>query len=48
VHYHERITVVVVVTFFNKNFVHCKAIYQIMDIKVHEVKYSISLNDVHT
>jgi len=23
-------------------------LYQIMDIKVHEVKYNISLNDVHT
>ena len=33
----------VVVTFFNNNFVSCKA-----TLKVYEMKYSISLNDVHT
>jgi len=38
---------VVVVTFFNKTLSTAK-LYQIMDIKIHEVKYNISLNDVHT
>ena len=41
------VVVVVVVTFFNHNFVNCKATL-IMAIKIYEIKYHISLNDVHT
>jgi len=40
-------TVVVVVTFFNHNFVNCKATL-ILAIKFYEIKYNISLNDIHT
>jgi len=36
-----------VVTFFNHNFVNCKATL-ILAIKIYEIKYNISLNDVHT
>ena len=39
--------VVVVVTFFNHNFVNCKATL-ILAIKIYEIKYNISLNDIHT
>jgi len=39
--------VVVVVTFFNHNFVNCKATL-ILAIKIYEIKYNISLNDEHT
>jgi len=38
---------VVVVTFFNHNFVNCKATL-ILAIKMYEIKYNISLNDEHT
>ena len=38
---------VVVVTFFNHNFVNCKATL-ILAIKIYEIKYNISLNDIHT
>ena len=41
------VVVVVVVTFFNRNFVNCKATL-IMAIKIYEIKYNISLNDIHT
>ena len=41
------VTVVVVVTFFNHNFVNCKATL-ILAIKIYEIKYNISLNDIHT
>jgi len=37
----------VVVTFFNHNFVNCKATL-ILAIKIYEIKYNISLNDIHT
>jgi len=40
-------TVVVVVTFFNHNFVNCKATL-ILAIKFYEIKYNISLNNIHT
>ena len=43
----ELVVVVVVVTFFNHNFVNCKATL-ILAIKIYEVKYNISLNDIHT
>jgi len=36
-------TVVVVVTFFNHNFVNCKATL-ILAIKIYEIKYNISLH----
>jgi len=36
-----------VVTFFNHNFVNCKATL-IWRSKIYEIKYIISLNDVHT
>jgi len=39
--------VVVVVTFFNHNFVNCKATL-ILAIKIYEIEYNISLNDIHT
>ena len=39
--------VVVVVTFFNHNFVNCKATLMLA-IKIYEIKYNISLNDIHT
>ena len=39
--------VVVVVTFFNHNFVNCKATL-ILAIKFYEIKYNISLNNIHT
>ena len=38
---------IVVVTFFNHNFVNCKATL-ILAIKIYEIKYNISLNDIHT
>ena len=38
---------VVVVTFFNHNFVNCKAAL-IVAIKIYEIKCNISLNDIHT
>ena len=41
------VVVVVVVTFFDRNFVNCKATL-IMAIKIYEIKYNISLNDIHT
>ena len=41
------VVVVVVVTFFNHNFVNCKATL-ILAIKIYETKYNISLNDIHT
>ena len=41
------VVVVVVVTFFNHNFVNCKATL-ILAIKFYEIKYNISLNDIHT
>jgi len=47
---HSHITVVVVVvvvTFFNHNFVNCKATL-ICRLKIYETKYNISLNDVDT
>jgi len=37
----------VVVTFFNHNFVNCKATL-ILAIKIYEIKYNISLYDIHT
>jgi len=37
--------VVVVVTFFNHNFVNCKATL-IWRLKIYEIKYTISLNNV--
>jgi len=43
----RRVVVVVVVTFFNHNFVNCKATL-ILAIKIYEIKYNISLNDIHT
>ena len=36
----------VVVTFFNHNFVNCKATL-IWRLKINDIKYNISLNDVH-
>jgi len=41
------VVVAVVVTFFNHDFVHCKATL-IWRVKIYEIKYNISLNDVHT
>ena len=41
------VVVVVVVTFFNHNFVNCKATL-ILAIKIYEIKYNTSLNDIHT
>ena len=41
------VVVVVVVTFFNHNFVNCKATL-IFPIKIYEIKYNISLHDIHT
>ena len=41
------VVVVVVVTFFNHNLVNCKATL-IFAIKIYEIKYNISLNDIHT
>ena len=38
------VVVVVVVTFFNHNFVNCKATL-ILAIKIYEIKYNISLNE---
>ena len=43
----RAVVVVVVVTFFNHNFVNCKATL-ILAIKIYEIKYNISLNDIHT
>ena len=44
--HHSVVVVVVVVTFFNHNFVNCKATL-ILEIKImYEIKYNISLNDV--
>ena len=41
--------VVVVVPFFNHNFVNCKATCTLIwRLKIYEIKYNISLNDVHT
>ena len=37
---------VVVATFFNHNFVNFKATL-ILRLKIYEIKYNISLNDVH-
>jgi len=39
------IVVVVVVTYFNQNFVNCKATL-ILRLKIYEIKYNIGLNDV--
>ena len=36
-----------VITFFNHNFVNCKATL-IFEIKIYEIKYNISLNVAHT
>jgi len=44
---HAAKIVVTLVTFFNHNFVNCKATL-IWRLKVFEIKYNISLNDVHT
>ena len=44
--YNNSNSVVVVVTFFNHNFVNCKVIL-ILAIKIYEIKYNISLSDVH-
>jgi len=41
------VVVVVVVTFFNHNFVNCKATL-ILAIKIYEIKYNKNLNDIHT
>ena len=41
------VVVVVVVTLFNHNFVNCKATL-IFAIKIYEIKYNISLNNIHT
>jgi len=41
------VIIVVVVTFFNHSFVNCKATL-ILEIKIYEIKYNMSLNDVHT
>ena len=41
------VVVVVVVTFFNHNLVNCKATL-ILAIKIYEIKYNMSLNDIHT
>jgi len=41
------VVVVVVVSFFNHNFVNCKATL-ILAIKIYEIKYNKSLNDIHT
>jgi len=39
----------VVVTFFNHDFVNCKATCTLIwRLKIYEIKYNISLNDVHT
>ena len=39
----------VVVTFFNHNFVNCKPTCTLIRrLKIYEIKYNISLNDVHT
>ena len=46
-HSHITVVVVVVVTFFNHNFVNCKATL-IWRLKIYETKYNISLNDVDT
>jgi len=43
----HTLAAVVVVTFFNHNFVNCKATL-ILAIKIYEIKYNISLNDIHT
>ena len=40
------VVVVVVVTFFKHNFVNCKDTL-ILAIKIYEIKYNISLNDIH-
>ena len=41
--------ILVVVTFFNHNFVNCKATCTLIwRLKIYEIKYNISLNDVHT
>ena len=45
--YSIALVVVVVVTFFNHNFVNCEATL-ILAIKIYEMKYNISLNDIHT
>ena len=38
-----------VVTFFNHNFVNCKSTCTLIwRLKIYEIKYNISLNDVHT
>ena len=41
-----QLVVVVVVTFFNHDFVSCKATL-ILAIKIYEIKYNISQNDIH-
>jgi len=46
-HSHITVVVVVVVTFFNHNFVNCKATL-IWRLKIYETKYNVSLNDVDT
>jgi len=43
----KQLLLVVVVTFFNHNFVNCKATL-ILAIKIYEIKYNISVNDIHT
>jgi len=40
------LSVVVIVTFFNHSFVNCKAALTLAS-KMYEIKYNISLNDVH-
>ena len=43
----HQLSFLVVVTFFNHNFVNCKATL-ILATKIYEIKYNISLNDIHT
>ena len=46
---YAAVPLVVVVTFFNHNFVNCKATCTLIwRLKIYEIKYNISLNDVHT
>ena len=40
------LSVVVIVTFFNHSFINCKAALTLAS-KMYEIKYNISLNDVH-
>jgi len=45
----DRVLFKLVVTFFNHDFVNCKATCTLIwRLKIYEIKYNISLNDVHT